>query len=196
MKKIIALVLSIVLICCCSVTAFAAESPTAGSKVTVTIRKADGVAPAEKEDIEYTVDNGATITVKADEATYGTFNSWSIYKATETVDGVSAPVKSDIITLNAAINLATKITTTTAVEGTDYEIVSGSLTAKELTVKVKTDVIICGNYNGKITDPVVNSTADNSATAPKTGDMTVLYAAIIMLAVVAFGFGVKKVYSK
>ncbi|MDO4608852.1 MAG: hypothetical protein Q4B40_06645 [Clostridia bacterium] len=196
MKKIIALVLSVVLICCCSVTAFAAESPTAGSKVTVTIRKADSVAPTEKVDIKYTVDKGAVISVKADEAKYGKFDSWSIYKATEVADGVSAPVKSGVITLNAARNLATKITTTTAVEGTDYEIVSGSLTAKELTVKVNTDVIICGNYKGVITNPLTNSTADNSAVAPQTGDMTVLYATIIMLAVVAFGFGVKKVYCK
>ena len=38
--------------------------------------------------------------------------------------------------------------------------------------------------------------ADDSASAPQTGDITVVYAMVIMLAVVAFGFGVKKVYSK
>lgn len=196
MKKIIALVLSVMLICCCGITAFAAKSPEAGEKYDVIIRKAVGTAPVEKADIEYTVDKDTLITVKADEAAYGKFDNWSIYTVTETVEGVSAPVNSGVITLNAAINLAATTKTAKAVEGTDYEIVSGSLTAKELTVKVKTDVIICANYAGKVTDPNTNSNVDGKPTAPQTGDMTVVYVAVLMLAVVAFGFGAKKVYSK
>ena len=39
MKKLIALVLSVVMICCFSVTAFAADSPSATEKVTVTVRR-------------------------------------------------------------------------------------------------------------------------------------------------------------
>ncbi len=196
MKKIIALVLSLVLVCCFSLTAFAAESPSAGEKYSVIIRKATGAAPVEKADIEYTVEKDTLITVKADEATYGTFNSWSVYKVEATVEGTSAPVNSGIITLSATINLAATTQTAAAVEGTDYEIVSGSLTAKEMTVKVNNDVIICGNYGDTITDPDVNSNADNSANAPQTGDMTAVYFAVVALAIVAFGFGVKKVYSK
>ncbi len=193
MKKIIALVLSIVLVCCFSVTAFAASSPVAGEKYSVMIRKAVGNDPISKPDIEYTVEKDTLITVKADEAKYGKFDSWSIYKDTA-AEGTAAPAKSGIMTLSV-LNLATA-TAPAAVEGTDYEIVSGSLTAKELTVKVNNDVIICGNYGGKITDPAVNSNSDNSANAPQTGDMTAVYMAVIVLAVVAFGFGVKKVYSK
>lgn len=196
MKKIIALVLSVLLVSCFSVTAFAAKSPVAEEKHTVTVRKAIGAAPVEKADIEYTVDKDTVITVKADEDKYGKFDSWSIYKVTESVEGVSAPVNSGVITLNAALNLAATTKTEAAKEGVDYTVVSGSLTAKELTVKVNADVIICGNYAGETTDPLVNSNVDNSANAPQTGDITVAYAAIIMLAVVAFGFGVKKVYSK
>ncbi len=194
MKKIIALVLSIVLVCCFSVTAFAADSPTAGQKYSVTIRKATGNDPVSKADIKYTVEKDTILTVKADEAKYGKFDSWSIYKVEETATGTSAPVNSGIMTLSA-INLATT-NAVAAVENTDYEIVSGSLTSKELTIKVKNDIIICANYGGEITDPNVNSNADNSANAPQTGDVTALYAGAIMLAVVAFGFGVKKVYSK
>lgn len=195
MKKIIALVLSIVMICCLSVTAFAAESPSATEKVTFTVRKAEVVDPAGKVDTEYTLDAGATITVKAD-SKYGTFNSWSIYKEEAKVEGVSAPVNSGVVTLSAVKTLAATTKMVDAVAGTDYEIVKGSLTASELTIKVKTAVVICGNYNNVKTDPVAASNADNSASAPQTGDMTVVYGVIVMLAVVAFGFGVKKVYSK
>lgn len=195
MKKIIALVLSIVLVCCCSVTAFAAESPTATEKVTVTVRKADVTNPTGKVDVEYTFDKGATVTVKANDA-YGTFNSWSIYKVEAAVEGTSSAVNSGIVTLSAVKNLAATTKTSDAVAGTDYEVVSGSLTSKELTVKVNTSVIICGNYDNVKTNPLNASTADNSASAPQTSDITVVYAVVIMLAVAAFGFGVKKVYSK
>lgn len=192
MKKIIALVLSIVMICCFSVTAFAAESPSATEKVTVTVRKADLSDPTGKVDTEYTFDAGTTITVKAD-SKYGTFNSWSVYKE-ETATGVSTTPKSEIVTLSVVKALAaTK--TVDAVQGTDYEIVKGSLTSSEMTIKVNTSVIVCGNYDNVKTDPNVAS-GDGSSSSPQTGDMTVLYAVIVMLAVAAFGFGVKKVYSK
>lgn len=195
MKKIIALVLSVVMICCFSVTAFAAESPTATEKVTVTIRKADVVDPTGKVDTEYTLDKGTTLTVKAD-SKYGTFNSWSVYKVEASVEGVSAPVNSGIVTLSAVKNLAATTKTVDAVVGTDYEIVKGSLTSSEMTIKLNTSVIVCGNYDNVKTDPNVASGADDSDSAPQTSDMTAVYAMLVALAVVAFGFGVKKVYSK
>lgn len=188
MKKIIALVLSIVMICCFSVTAFAADSPSATEKVIATVRKADVVDPAGKADIEYTLDKGATLTVKAN-SKYGTFNSWSVYKV-DAADAITG-----MITLSAVKNLAST-KTVDAVAGTDYEIVKGSLTSTEMTIKLNTTVIVCGNYNNVKTDPNVVSGADGSASAPQTGDMTVVYAVVIMLAAAAFTFGVKKVYSK
>ncbi len=196
MKKIIALVLSIVLVCCFSVTAFAADSPVAGSKETVIIRKA--VATGEdgadmKADVEYAVKDGAVITVKADETKYGKFDSWSIYKDTA-AEGTAAPAKSGIMTLSV-LNLATA-TAPAAVEGTDYEIISGSLTSKELTVKINSDVIICGNYDGVITDPNVDGNKDDSSSSPTTGDMTAFYAIAVILSLAVFAFSVKKVYSK
>ena len=195
MKKIIALILSIVMICCFSVTAFAAESPTASEKVTVTVRKADIVDPAGKVDTEYTFDAGTTITVKAN-SKYGTFNSWSVYKEEATVEGVSAPVNSGIVTLSAVKALAATTKMVEAKAGTDYEIVKGSLTSSEMTIKLNTAVIVCGNYDNVKTDPAASSSADDSESAPQTGDMTAVYAVVVMLAVVAFTFGVKKVYSK
>ncbi len=169
MKKLIALILSIVMVFCLSVTAFAADSPTANEKVTVTIRKADSTVNV---DVQHSLDKGEEITVKADEAEYGAFASWSIYKLTADSKTVEA------------------------VKGVDYEIVKGSLNDKELSIKLITSVIVCANYGDVVTNPLSNSNVDNSASAPQTGDMTVAYAVIVMLAAVAFGFGVKKVYSK
>ena len=195
MKKIIALVLSIVLVCCFSVTAFAAESPEATEKITVTVRKADITNPNGDVDVKYTLDKGTTITVKAD-SKYGDFNSWSIYKAEASVEGTVSSVNSGVVTLSAVKNLVASTKYVAAVEGADYEIVKGSLTTTELTVKVNTAVVICGNYDDVVTDPLKDSTVDDSDKAPTTGDMTAAYIAVVMLAVVAFGFGVKKVYSK
>lgn len=188
MKKLIALVLSVVMICCFSLTAFATDSPSATEKATVTVRKADVVDPNGTVDTEYTLDAGTTITVKAN-SKYGTFNNWSIYKEAATTPSTG------MVTLSVVKNLAAA-KMVDAVAGTDYEIVKGSLTAAELTVKVNTSVIICGNYDNVKTDPNASSNADGSDSAPQTGDMTVAYIAIVMLAVAAFGFGVKKVYSK
>jgi hypothetical protein len=65
-----------------------------------------------------------------------------------------------------------------------------------MTIKLNTAVIVCGNYDNVKTDPSVVSGGDASDSAPQTGDMTALYAIVVMLGLVAFGFGVKKVYSK
>ncbi len=171
MKKIIALVLSVVLLCCFAVTAFAAESPVAEEKVTITIKKAE-TTETVKLDTAYSFSVGEVIILKAD-AKFGAFNSWSIYK---TVDSKQVA----------------------AVEGVDFEIVKGSLTANEITIKLKsTSVIACGNYNNTTTDPSPEvPSVDTSASAPQTGDMTIAYALVVMFAFAALVFGAKKVYSK
>lgn len=196
MKKIIALVLSVVMICCFSVTAFAAESPTATEKITVTVRKADITNPVGDVDVKYTHDKGATITVKAD-SKYGEFNSWSIYKVEASVEGTAvAGGEAGLITLSAVKNLATTSKVVKAVEGTDYDVVKGSLTSSELVIEAHTSLIICGNYDNKITDPNDTSIIDDSDDSDPTGDTAVYYIAIVILAAAAFAFGVKKIYSK
>lgn len=169
MKKIIAVVLSIVMICCLAVTAFATPSPVAGNKVTVTFKKADAGVTMN---VAHTLEKGSVITVKANTQQSGQFNSWSVYKVA--ADGKYVE----------------------AVAGVDYEIVAGTLTAEEVSVKLISDVVVCGNYNGTVTDPAPEAaTGDGSSTAPQTGDMTMAYV-FVVLAVAAFGFGAKKVYSK
>lgn len=196
MKKIVSLILSIIMVLGLSVTAFADESPVATEKVTVKIRKADYVGFDGKADVDYKVNVDDTVTVKADEKQIDTFKNWSVYKVVSSVEGVSAPVNSGITTLSAAVKLAATDKVVEAVNGTDYEVVSGGLDKTEVTLKLKTSVIICANYGQVLTDPMANSSSDNSSSAPKTGDFTVVYAAVIMLGVAALAFGVKKVYSK
>lgn len=164
MKRLIALILSLVLACAFSVTAFAADSPTASEKVTVIIRNAE--SPEVKQDVEYTIDKGGVITVRAISEN-GTFDGWKLYN----IDGSEAA-------------------------DTDYEIITGSLTSKEAKFKVNASLIICGNYDSVTPAPINQSTGDSSDTSPTTGDMTSAYIAVVMLGIAAFGFGVKRVYSK
>ena len=77
MKKIIALFLSVLMVCCLSVTAFAAESPSASDKVTVTVVKGVADNAIEKEGIGYTFEKGVVINFKSDDKN-GVFNSWSL----------------------------------------------------------------------------------------------------------------------
>ena len=65
MKKLIALILSVILICCFSVTAFAAESPTANEKVTVQVIKGTANNSIEKEGVPYTFEKGIVTTFKS-----------------------------------------------------------------------------------------------------------------------------------
>ena len=167
MKKLIAIVLSIVMIFALSVTAFAADSPTATSKITITIRKALVADQEYKADVEYTVDGEKVFVFKAD-TKYGKFDNWTFYSE----DGKALT------------------------EGTDYEIVAGSLNASEISIKFKKSVVVCANYDNVKTDPALPSSGDGSANAPQTGDATATYAVVIMLGIVAFAFGAKKVYSK
>lgn len=168
MKKIIAVILCVLSICALSVTAFAAESsPVAPTKVSVILRKGVGTQGIEKADVTYTPDANAVVSVKAAEGTYGTFKSWSIYKH----DG------------------------TPAVANTDYQIVSGTAQSKEISIKLLSDVIICANYGNVITNPL-SSSSGTTSTSPATGDVAVMYAAVVMLACAAVIFGTKKVLSK
>ena len=195
MKKLMSIVLCIAILFSVSVVAFAAESPSATVKVTVTLRKATSVAPTEKTDVTYTIDNGTVVNVKANDA-YGKFNNWSIYKVTSTVEPTSAKPASGVTTLSVAANvvaLANAGSVVEAVAGKDYEIVSGSLTTSEMTVKVYSDVIICGNYDNVKTDPLV--AGDKAQTSPQTGDINMV-AVFAMLIGAAAVFGVKKAYNK
>ncbi len=197
MKKIIAIILTITLFFTLSLTAFAADSPEATKKITVVLRKADGLKGVLERDVKYTLDGGTEVSVVADEAEFGTFKNWTIYKVQPEVMPTSYSAGDRIIALNASvINLASK--TSIATEPTDYEIIKGSLTSKELTVLAHADLIICANYGDTITDPLSQSSTSGTQTdeSPQTGDIMALSAVIAILASAAVIFGAKKQLAK
>lgn len=108
------------------------------------------------------VKDGEALTLTAD-SSKGTFNSWKVYKA----DG------------------------TAAVAGTDYTI-TGSLTDATLTITPKADLIVTGNYGGKITDPKTGG----ETTSPATGDFAVVYLGVLAIAALGLGIVSKKQLAK
>lgn len=184
MKKIIALILSIVILCSLSVTAFAAESPVAEEIVSFVAKKAkivsievagdDATEDTEVEDIkldvEYSFRKGTKVGVTAD-SSYGTFKSWSIYKVEEAITTTSVSKGFGLFALNAATNLTATTKYVEAVEGVDYEIVEGSLTEDSLTVMSYSEIVICGNYNKIKTNPSKSSSVTEVAFEVKKADV-------------------------
>ncbi len=92
---------------------------------------------------------GDSIEFKADPSN-GKFDSWSFYLQ----DG------------------------TTAKEGRDYKIVSGTKTSVEIVITPGVDLTVCANYNGKITNPETGKAEKSNS--PDTGDMNMAYFAMFL----------------
>ena len=182
MKKVLAIVLCVCLALTLSVSAMAAGSP----ENNVIVRKGDASKQTGDTSASFPVDTFVevapdnTVTVVANEKTYGTFNSWSIYVLSN-VAGTSGALKA-----------------TAAKAGVDYTVVSGNLKSKTLVIKSINRLAVCGNYGGTITDPLSASTVPGTKPdkSPKHGDLNVMYIAIAMLAAGAVLFGAKRQLSK
>lgn len=109
------------------------------------------------------VNDGDSVSFTAD-SSKGKFDKWMVYKA----DGSAA------------------------VLGTDYTVANGSATDSAFSIVPKADLIVTGNYGGKITDPKTGK----ESTSPKTGDFTVLYFGIAALAALGCGVVSKKQLAK
>ncbi len=103
---------------------------------------------------------GEDITLEAD-PDKGDFDEWKIYKADGTV----------------------------AVEGEDYEIVSGSLTSSSITILPKANLIITANYDGEETDFEIDN---GEVTSPQTGDVAVYALCSVMVLALAGAAVAKK----
>lgn len=160
MKKIVAILLALTAIFALSFSALAVDSPVATVKVNVTVRAAEVKSGIDKLDTAVSVDKGTVVKVAPD-SSRGKFNSWSVYKA----DG------------------------SLAVQGSDYELVEGTLTSSELSIKAQADLCVCGNYNGKTTDPITGEA--KTPDSPKTGD-TAVTCAVVMLLGAAFALSARK----
>jgi len=91
----------------------------------------------------------------------GDFAAWKIYKADGSV----------------------------AVEGEDYEIVSGSLTSSSITILPKANLIITANYDGEETDFEIDN---GEVTSPQTGDVAVYALCSVMVLALAGAAVAKK----
>ena len=107
---------------------------------------------------------GESITLTADPE-MGKFDKWMIYK----MDG------------------------SLAVEGEDYTIVSGSLTTETITLIPLANIIITGNYNGKITKFDITN---DEPVSPQTGDTSVVMLGAMMVLALAGAVVVKKQLAK
>ncbi len=104
---------------------------------------------------------GEIIKVSAD-PTAGKFDSWTVYKK----DGSKA------------------------VEGVDYKYVEGGSKITPATLEIYSDLIVCANYDGKITDPITTQQKDDES--PQTGDIATVAMMITLLASAAVCFAAKK----
>ncbi len=170
MKKILALVLTLVLILGLSVPVFAAKS--AGGQVYFKVVIVDGNdhkdAPASTtpENITHTtVVDGNKVKVTANESK-GKFDGWVIYKADGTV----------------------------AVKDVDYKVLGAfSLTDPEIEIIPLTTIVITANYNGVKTETVIVSDEDES---PATGDNTVVVLSAVALIALCGAVVAKKQLAK
>lgn len=103
---------------------------------------------------------GEDITLEAD-PDKGDFDEWKIYKADGSV----------------------------AVEGEDYEIVSGPLTSSSITILPKANLIITANYDGEETDFEIDN---GEVTSPQTGDVAVYALCSVMVLALAGAAVAKK----
>lgn len=171
MKKVLAIIVCVCIALTLSVSAFAASSPT--NKVTVI--NADGTMQSGEKIPNGTfisIGDNNTVTVVADEKTYGKFDSWSIYVYNP--DG----------------------TYTKATEGVDYTIKEGTTTDKKLVIVPINQIAVAGNYNGTITDPAKPGASGKTDKSVKTGDVNVMYAVVVLLASAALLLGAKRQLSK
>ncbi|MBQ4081960.1 MAG: hypothetical protein IJC55_01510 [Clostridia bacterium] len=178
MKKFIAICLSVCLLICCGVFAISAsaasDSPTANVKVSAMIKDGNGAKA-----VKVTVIKGDTIEISAEGD--GKFDGWSIYRVVPAASGKGAQV--------TPILAATKGTTTVkAIEGTDYDFISGSLTTKDAVLEIHTDLIICANYDGTTTTVPDFETGKS----PQTSDLVVPAVILVMMAICAAGIVVAR----
>ena len=107
---------------------------------------------------------GEEITLKAD-PDKGDFDEWKIFKADGSI----------------------------AVEGKDYEVVSGSLTKSPLVIIPMANLIITANYDGEETDFEIDN---GEVTSPQTGDVAVYALCSVMVLALAGAAVAKKQLAK
>jgi hypothetical protein len=175
MKKVFALILTMVLVFGLAVPAFAAKSPNGQEYFKVVIIDGNdhkdapqqgGQQDDKHENITHTtVVKNKSIVVKANPSK-GKFDGWKIYKA----DGKPA------------------------VEGVDYKVLGAfSLTDDEIEIIPLSTIVITANYNDVVTETIVVNDED---VAPPTGDNTVVVLSAVALIALCGAVVAKKQLAK
>lgn len=173
MKKIVSLLVALVIVLSLSVSAFAVKSPVAPTEIVITSRQIITKIGEKVQAGKITVEKGSQIVFKYDPSK-GKFDRIAYYVVDE--DGKAITKNGEFVE---------------AVEGVDYEVVSEN--DKEFTVKVNTDLIVCGDYNGKKTNPNTGEPIDDESPETGVNDVTAeVVIAAILLAGAAFVFAAKK----
>lgn len=174
MKKFCTILLAVVLVMSLSVTAFAANSPVAGQKVTV-IFVAHDDADLDIDTHEWHDELTVTYTAK-EEHDGEKFVGWSIYLK----DGSEAVEGKHYKLVKTAGAYAEKADDTVAYR------VAGTIVLKDTTIELVplTDLIVAANYGATATS-VEEAVEAFQTSAPPTGDVVVLGLGATMLASLA-----------
>lgn len=184
MKKILAIMLTVILVLSFSVSAFALKSPGGTVYFEVIVNRTntgDNSDVAEKVVVK---ENG-TLELAPVENDDIAFEGWGFYKK----NGNAAKIGEDL-----EIESVTKADGSVAKEGVDYEIKNGKIVSKNneyLTIEVKPlkdDVMISELYEG--VDVEINVPGTDKPVSPPTADFSMAVAGLLFALVVLSGASV------
>ena len=184
MKKILAIMLTVILVLSFSVSAFALKSPGGTVYFEVVVNRTN---TGENSDVaeKVVVKENGTIELAPVENDDIAFEGWGFYKK----NGNAAKIGEDL-----KIESVTKADGSVATEGVDYEIKNGKIVSKNneyLTIEVKPlkdDVMISELYEGVDVD--INVPGTDKPVSPPTADFSMAVAGLLFALVVLSGASV------
>jgi hypothetical protein len=184
MKKILAIMLTVILVLSFSVSAFALKSPGGTVYYEVHVNRTNTGDNSEVAEKVVVTEDG-TLELKPIENDDIQFNGWGFYKK----NGNAAKVGEDF-----EITSVSKPDGTVAVEGVDYEIKNGQVVAKNneyLAVEIKPlkdGLSVSELYEG--VDVEINVPGTNKPVSPPTADFSMAVAGLLFALVVLSGASV------
>ncbi len=184
MKKILAIMLTVILVLSFSVSAFALKSPGGTVYFEVIVNRTN---TGENSDVaeKVVVKENGTLELAPVENDDIAFEGWGFYKK----NGNAAKIGEDL-----EIESVTKADGSVATEGVDYEIKNGKIVSKNneyLTIEVKPlkdDVMISELYEGVDVD--INVPGTDKPVSPPTADFSMAVAGLLFALVVLSGASV------
>lgn len=184
MKKILAIMLTVILVLSFSVSAFALKSPGGTVYFEVIVNRTNTGENSEVAEKVIVKENG-TLELAPVENDDIAFEGWGFYKK----NGNAAKIGEDL-----KIESVTKADGSAATEGVDYEIKNGKIVSKNneyLTIEVKPlkdDVMISELYEGVDVD--INVPGTDKPVSPPTADFSMAVAGLLFALVVLSGASV------